>query len=62
MKQIRDGFAAAAEAKVDELLARGSFDAVTGSGRGLSAVGFSRCRRVETAKDASIYCLMPAWF
>ena len=28
MKQIRDGFAAAAEAKVDELLARGSFDAV----------------------------------
>jgi hypothetical protein len=29
MKQIRDGFAAAAEAKVDELLARGSFDAVT---------------------------------
>ncbi len=29
MKQIRDRFAAAAEAKVDELLARGSFDAVT---------------------------------
>lgn len=29
MKQIRDGFAAAAEAKVDELLAKGSFDAVT---------------------------------
>jgi cytochrome P450 len=29
MKQIRDGFAAAAEAKVDELLARGSFDAIT---------------------------------
>ena len=28
MKQIRDGFAAAAEAKVDELLARGSFDAI----------------------------------
>jgi 4-methoxybenzoate monooxygenase (O-demethylating) len=28
MKQIRDGFAAAAEAKVDELLAKGSFDAV----------------------------------
>src|SRR3981189_1361958 len=28
MKQIRDGFAAAAEAKVDEWLARGSFDAV----------------------------------
>ena len=28
MKQIRDGFAAAAEAKVDELLTRGSFDAV----------------------------------
>jgi len=28
MKQLRDGFAAAAEAKVDELLARGSFDAV----------------------------------
>jgi cytochrome P450 len=28
MKQIRDRFAAAAEAKVDELLARGSFDAV----------------------------------
>ena len=28
MKQIRDGFAAAAEAKVDALLARGSFDAV----------------------------------
>src|SRR5260221_6277452 len=28
MKQIRDGFAAAAEAKVDEFLARGSFDAV----------------------------------
>jgi cytochrome P450 len=29
MKQIRDRFAAAAEAKVDELLAKGSFDAVT---------------------------------
>ncbi len=29
MKQIRDGFAAAAEAKVDELLAKGSFDAVS---------------------------------
>jgi 4-methoxybenzoate monooxygenase (O-demethylating) len=29
MKQIRDGFAAAAEAKVDELLAKGSFDAIT---------------------------------
>jgi cytochrome P450 len=29
MKQIRERFAAAAEAKVDELLARGSFDAVT---------------------------------
>lgn len=29
MKQLRDGFAAAAEAKVDELLARKSFDAVT---------------------------------
>jgi cytochrome P450 len=29
MKQIRDGFAAAADAKVDELLAKGSFDAVT---------------------------------
>lgn len=28
MKQIRDGFAAAAEAKVDELLARRSFDAI----------------------------------
>lgn len=28
MKQIRDGFAAAAEAKADELLAKGSFDAV----------------------------------
>ena len=28
MKQIRDGFAAAAEAKVDELLAKGSFDAI----------------------------------
>jgi hypothetical protein len=28
MKQIRDGFAAAAEAKVEELLARGSFDAI----------------------------------
>jgi cytochrome P450 len=28
MKQIRDSFAAAAEAKVDELLAKGSFDAV----------------------------------
>src|SRR5712671_7623020 len=28
MKQIRDGFAAAAEAKVDELLERGSFDAI----------------------------------
>ena len=28
MKQIREGFAAAAEAKVDELLAKGSFDAV----------------------------------
>src|SRR5260370_18804959 len=28
MKQLRDGFAAAAEAEVDELLARGSFDAV----------------------------------
>ncbi|MDB5618016.1 cytochrome P450 [Tardiphaga sp.] len=28
MKQLRDGFAAAAEAKVDELLAKGSFDAV----------------------------------
>jgi hypothetical protein len=28
MKQIRDGFVAAAEAKVDELLAKGSFDAV----------------------------------
>jgi cytochrome P450 len=28
MKQIRDGFAEAAEAKVDELLAKGSFDAV----------------------------------
>jgi cytochrome P450 len=29
MKQIRDRFAAAAEAKVDELLEKGSFDAVT---------------------------------
>lgn len=29
VKQIRDGFAAAAEAKVDELLTRGSFDAIT---------------------------------
>lgn len=29
MKQIRDRFAAAAEAKIDELLAKGSFDAVT---------------------------------
>ncbi|MDB5504058.1 MAG: cytochrome [Tardiphaga sp.] len=29
MKQLRDGFAAAAEAKVDELLARGSFDAIS---------------------------------
>ena len=29
MKQIRDGFAAAAEAKVDELLAKRSFDAVS---------------------------------
>jgi 4-methoxybenzoate monooxygenase (O-demethylating) len=29
MKQIRDRFASAAEAKVDELLAKGSFDAVT---------------------------------
>ncbi len=29
MKQIRDRFAAAAEAKVDDLLAKGSFDAVT---------------------------------
>ena len=29
MKQIRDGFAAAADAKVDELLAKGSFDAVS---------------------------------
>jgi cytochrome P450 len=29
MKQIRDGFAAAAEARVDELLAKGSFDAVS---------------------------------
>jgi cytochrome P450 len=29
MKQLRDGFAAAAEAKVDELLAKGSFDAIT---------------------------------
>src|SRR6195256_7006211 len=28
MKQIRDGFGAAAQAEVDELLARGSFDAV----------------------------------
>jgi 4-methoxybenzoate monooxygenase (O-demethylating) len=28
MKQLRNGFAAAAEAKVDELLARGSFDAI----------------------------------
>jgi cytochrome P450 len=28
MKQLRDGFAAAADAKVDELLERGSFDAV----------------------------------
>ncbi|HTG07309.1 MAG TPA: cytochrome P450 [Bradyrhizobium sp.] len=28
MKQIRHGFAAAAEAKIDELLAKGSFDAV----------------------------------
>jgi cytochrome P450 len=28
MKQIRDGFVAAAEAKVDELLAKGSFDAI----------------------------------
>lgn len=29
MKQIRDGFVAAAEVKVDELLAKGSFDAIT---------------------------------
>jgi hypothetical protein len=29
MKQIRDGFAAAAEAKADELVAKGSFDAIT---------------------------------
>lgn len=29
MKRLRDGFMAAAEAKVDELLARGRFDAVT---------------------------------
>src|SRR3954465_14224135 len=28
MKQLRDGFLAAAEAKIDELLARGSFDAI----------------------------------
>src|SRR5712675_2992541 len=28
MKQIRDGFAAAAEARVDKLLAKGSFDAI----------------------------------
>jgi cytochrome P450 len=28
MKQIRDGFAAAADAKVEELLAKGSFDAI----------------------------------
>jgi cytochrome P450 len=28
MKQIRDGFAAAAEANVDELVATGSFDAI----------------------------------
>ncbi|MGJ4939993.1 cytochrome P450 [Bradyrhizobium sp. HKCCYLS1011] len=29
MKRLRDGFMAAAEAKVDELLARGQFDAIT---------------------------------
>ncbi|RYF48470.1 MAG: cytochrome P450, partial [Comamonadaceae bacterium] len=29
MKQLRDGFAAAADVKVDELLAKGSFDAIS---------------------------------
>ena len=45
MKQVRDRFAAAAAAKVDELLARRSFDAIADLAEAYPLVGISRCAR-----------------
>ena len=45
MKQVRERFAAAADAKVDELLAAAKLRCHRRSGGSLSAVGVSRCGR-----------------
>ena len=45
MKRLREGFAAAAERKVDELLERGSFDAIPDLAEAYPAVGLPRRAR-----------------
>ena len=54
MKQIRDRFAAAAEAKVDELLAKRQLRRRRRSRRGLSAVGVSRRDGPASRRAANI--------
>ena len=50
MKQVRDRFAAAAAAKVDELLARRSFDAIADLAEAYPLVDLSRCARPEAGR------------
>ena len=58
MKQVRDRFAAAAAAKVDELLERRQFRRHRRSGGSLSAVDLSRCARAEAgrARESAALC------
>src|SRR3979490_1945018 len=56
MKQIRDRFIAAAEAKVDELLAKGSFDAIADLAE---AYPLSACRTAWRPKPAGREHLLP---